>query len=308
MHHAVVGVGVALVGVELTDEVAAVLRAVVGIRVTGTRSVGVQRVVVVRVVVVYSLDSHAGVLLIDDFEAAVLVSGIEYQRLLMLVNHTCARGAQRLPQRCLAVESPVLSGYDEQVVERILHLSALGVDYDGELLVGVVVVYVGLRSHADVDRCRGLAHHEAALQDGRLGVVLAVYLQQIVARDGRAHLLVGDGQRIVDIGHEGGTGEVVHIDCPFVESVKELAVHQSVGLPSGRAVLERVAEVLAVVGKVVERYADAVVGIEHSHGCAEGVAVEVHLQRADALVEDARHRVDRLLRIRGHGGGQYRGQ
>ena len=53
-----------------------------------------------------------------------------------------------------------------------------------------------------------------------------------------------------------------------------------------------VAEIHAVVAKMVEGEDEAVGGVEHYHGRGIVVAVELDLQRADALVEHARARVD----------------
>ena len=183
----------------------------------------------------------------------------------------------------------------QEVVEGVFDLAVFGVDGYVELLVRAVVVDVGLRGGAQGYGRGVFRHHEAALQQRGVGVVLVVDAQEIVARYCWAHLLVGDGEGVVHIMHRGGSREVVGVDCAFVETVEKLTVDQPRGLPLRVAVHERVAEVLAVVGEAVEGYFQAVGAAEHNHRRGEVVAFEAHLQGVYMVVEDAGHGVGGIL-------------
>lgn len=246
---------------------------------------------VVGIVEVDSFHTHSRVVVGYCLEASVFVSSFEDERRVVGEYSCSAAHAQRMGKRYLAVESPVLANDHQKVVERVLHHGSFGVYGYLELLMSGHVVDVGDGTCSNVHRRGLLAHHETALQNDGVRLALGIDLQQIVARQFQLNLLVGDFQRVMDIVRGCRLGKCVVVDRAFVESVEEFTVHQPGRLPAGVAVFQRVAEVLTVVGKVVELHCYPFWIAEHNHGHRQWFAAGENLQGAYAVVEHPGHGV-----------------
>ncbi len=77
--------------------------------------------------------------------------------------------------------------------------------------------------------------------------------------------------------HRRASREIIVVNRALVETVEKFTVYQARRHPRCVAVSQRVAEVLAVFGKVVEVYAYAVVAAEYGYCRGKVVAVEAHL-------------------------------
>jgi hypothetical protein len=142
----------------------------------------------------------------------------------MLVNRSCARHAQRLPQGHFVVEASVLLHHHKEIVERVGHTTLAGVDSQLELLVTGVIVDIGARRHIAADAHFFLAHHKAALRPHVVGVRLRIYLQQVIARQQWCHIGIGYRKVIVHIVYQGSLREAVIGNLAFVEAVEEFRV------------------------------------------------------------------------------------
>ncbi len=207
----------------------------------------------------------------------------------MLVHSHRPRHAQRMSQGALRVGAAVLTHHHGEVVEGVGDARALGIDLYGQLLVGGIVVDIGAGGGLYGYGSRLLAHHHPRLHEHRIGVVLAVYLYEIVARERGAYIVVGKVQLVVHIVGGGAARVVVSLDGRLIEAVEILALGQYRGPPVGIAAHHAVAQILAVVGQVVKRHRELLGRAERHIRHGKYVASGRDLKCAEALVHRPGH-------------------
>ncbi len=179
----------------------------------------------------------------NDFHSAIFVAGLENQRAQMFVDGGLAGSAERLAHHHLVVEASVLTDVDHQVVENILDVGVGGVDGYRNLLMGVVIVDIGDRKYIAAYQSGGLAYHEPGLQENGVGIVLAVNLKEIIARNGELHVGIRKHDVIMDIVGEGHPRIVPVVDVPEIEAFEIFRLDESRRFPVGIAVDELIAQI-----------------------------------------------------------------
>ena len=187
----------------------------------------------------------------------------------------------------LGIGALVLGDAQFQVVIHILHTVVSRVHLYRELLVAVVVVDIGARCHLYGHFHLIFTHHESGLQHHIIGVFLAIHAHQIVARNERLHLLIGEGELIVHELRQSSARELIVFDVGIIESIDKLRIDQPRRLPVGIAVHESVAQIGAVVLQLIEGDSDVVVVAAGDNRRKHIVAIEPHEQRAERGVESA---------------------
>ena len=124
-----------------------------------------------------------------------------------------------------------------------------------------------------------------------VGVVLTVYLEQIVATLGDNEIIVGNAKVVVEIMHKRCLAGFVVLDVGLVEAVDIFALHQLRGLPVGIAVRNAVSQVLYFEVEIVEVYVEHIVTPQHIDGREIHVAHWRYLERLHIRVEDVNLRV-----------------
>ena len=181
VHYPIVGLVVALGSALSPNEIASVLGLVVEIRLVGAGLVDEEIEVAVGILKINRFDTDAGVIFRNGLEAAIFVAALEYEFGSVLEIRLAPGGAHGSEKGSLAVEASVLLHYHPEVVVDILYAGALCIDAYFELLVGFVVVDVGARGQESRYGHSLLAHHEAALKQRLVGLVLTIDSEQIVS-------------------------------------------------------------------------------------------------------------------------------
>ena len=247
---------------------------------------------IIRLEILEFRHSHIHGVHVHHLDAAIFVASREHQVAVVLKSHLVIGNHHRLGDHHLIVGARVLSHNHAQLVVRVGDaLATLGGNHQVHLLVMGVVVDVGVGSHLGIDSHCVLTHRESRLEQHIVGVVLTVYLEQIVAALGDNEIIVGNAEVVVEIMHKRRLAGLVVLDVGLVESVNIFALHQLRGLPVGIAVRNAVSQVLYFEVKIIEVYVEHIVAPHHIDGREIHVAHWRYLERLHIRVEDVNLRV-----------------
>ena len=240
-----------------------------------------------RVEIFHSLHTHSEIVGSHGFDAAVFVSGSEHELLHVVEYSHIPIHHHRGRKSHFGIGALVLGDAQLQVAIHVVHAVVAGINLYRELLVAVVVVDIGARRYLNGHLHLIFTHHESGLQHHIIGVFLAIHAHQIVARNERLHLLIGEGELIVHELRQSSARELIVFDVGIIESIDKLRIDQPRRAPVGIAVHESVAQIGAVVLQLIEGDSDVVVVAAGDNRRKHIVAIEPHEQRVERGVEGA---------------------